>query len=577
MADPSYRPVRGVSTISPGVTFGVTNFKSIASVQLPPTRLTVLAGSNSSGKSSLLQASLFFAQSAREPAPVINGDLVRLGEPKDVIRDGTSDLVLEVGFEERASETEARFLSFQLTLRATDQGLRPSRVTFCVDGDSHMEASGDDCPAELKKRLLDQETPLRVHGPSALQLPEEAYLTVIGTRPGRLIYRAAADDYRRYFNELLEQIPVRQFLFDELMRSVITRRPENQVPAPLRPLWAELRHGRPLRREWADLGEEQAEAFFQLFFETENPGGWASEPIALNSLGTGLLGVSSLSYQRTQGGAVQVAVSRLSEASKKIESFGSRLVYLGPLRDDPRVAYPLGHTISNLPVGEKGEFTAAYLEANRDKWVQFVSPEGRRTGRKLQEAVSMWCRHLGIADDVDVQSRGKLGHQLELEVGGRRRDPTAIGVGASQLLPVVVLVLGADRGRLVLLEQPELHLHPKVQSRLGDFLSSARPDIRLLVETHSEYLITRLRRRVAEGVLNPDDLAVLFARQHISEHVYEEEGEEGTEREVFSEFRRLSLDEQGDFSAWPEDFFDALDDDTVHLAQAVMKRIDETL
>jgi predicted ATPase len=133
--------------------------------------------------------------------------------------------------------------------------------------------------------------------------------------------------------------------------------------------------------------------------------------------------------------------------------------------------------------------------------------------------------------------------------------------------------LGAERGRLVLLEQPELHLHPKVQARLGDFLASARPDIRLLVETHSEYLITRLRRRVAEGVVSGEELAVLFVKQRVVEHVIEEDGEEATEKEIFSEFRRLSLDEHGDFNAWPEDFFDALEGDTVHLAEAVMRRL----
>ena len=77
------------------VTFRVINFKSIASAELEPRRLTILAGANSSGKSSLLQALLFLAQSFDEPTPVINGDLVRLGEPTDVIRDGTDELTLE--------------------------------------------------------------------------------------------------------------------------------------------------------------------------------------------------------------------------------------------------------------------------------------------------------------------------------------------------------------------------------------------------------------------------------------------------------------------------------------------------
>jgi hypothetical protein len=260
-------------------------------------------------------------------------------------------------------------------------------------------------------------------------------------------------------------------------------------------------------------------------------------------------------------------------------------VYLGPLRDDPRVAYPLGHTVTNLPVGEKGEFTAAYLDEHRHRRVRYITPSNQPANAPLMEAVSGWCQHLGIADEVDVVSRGKLGHELRLAMHGQPRDPTAVGVGASQLLPVVVLVLGANRDALVLLEQPELHLHPNVQSGLGDFLARAKPDIRLLVETHSEYLVTRLRLRVAEGELSREDIAVLFARQKTTEFAVADLGEDGDERsesstvqrEVATVFERLLMDKRGDFESWPEDFFDTLTNDAVALARAVSSQVAEEL
>src|SRR4029077_10581733 len=210
-------------------------------------------------------------------------------------------------------------------------------------------------------------------------------------------------------------------------------------------------------------------------------------------------------------GPLLEVTSRIGRSANRMEAFGSAIVYLGPLRDDPRFAYPLGHTIASLPVGEKGEFTAAYLARNGSSRRRYRAPGAdSTTNGDLLSAVSKWCEYLGIADEVTVQSLGKLGHRLGLKVGGSERDPTAIGVGASQLLPVVVLVLGATSRQFVLLEQPELHLHPKVQSRLADFLSSARPDLRLLIETHSEYLLTRLRLHVVNGKIEKDDLAVLF-------------------------------------------------------------------
>jgi predicted ATPase len=96
MATPNRRYGRYASGqagfIRPGPTllgFQVANFKSIASAEVQPTSLTLLAGANSSGKSSLLQALLFFTQSSLADDVVLNGDLVKLGEPKDALRDGS--------------------------------------------------------------------------------------------------------------------------------------------------------------------------------------------------------------------------------------------------------------------------------------------------------------------------------------------------------------------------------------------------------------------------------------------------------------------------------------------------------
>lgn len=256
--------------------------------------------------------------------------------------------------------------------------------------------------------------------------------------------------------------------------------------------------------------------------------------------------------------------AELRAALERAARLAAATIYLGPLRDDPRVAYPLGHTISALPVGEKGEFTAAYLLDNASEWLTYGPPEGPARSGPLSNAVKTWCQYLGIADETEVAPMGKLGHQLRFEVGGHLRDPTAIGVGASQLLPVVVLVLGAPAGALILMEQPELHLHPKVQSRLADFFARARPDVRLVIETHSEYLLTRLRVRVAEETLSPHDIAVLFATRR----------QTGDERSAsHTEFETLDVDELGDLKRWPDEFFDSLNDDGVALAEAVSRRM----
>jgi predicted ATPase len=170
--------------------------------------------------------------------------------------------------------------------------------------------------------------------------------------------------------------------------------------------------------------------------------------------------------------------------------------------------------------------------------------------------VSAWAAHLGIGESVSVEDQGKLGRGLRITMNGIPRDLTMIGVGASQLLPVVTVVLDAPPNSIVLLEQPELHLHPSVQSRLGDFLLVARPDVCIIVETHSEYLITRIRRWVAEQRVLRSDVHILFA----------EPLEDGTE------VRELRMSELGNLDDWPVGFFDSQDNEARAIVRAIANR-----
>jgi predicted ATPase len=551
----------------------IANFKGIASATLPDVRLTIVAGSNSSGKSSLLQALLFLAQSWGQPAPVINGDLVRLGEAQDVLRNGTEQMMFRFGFSEAYPDAEEARVVVEVVLRADGHALRSAEYALLVDDRVVLRARDRGCNRTLEKMLNSNETALQIEDTQAPAPLPEAYLTVYGLQPGRLVSRASEPAYREVFEQLLRSGPTAIFVLDELARTSQA----DDLPAHLRQRLTELRHGRysGIDPQLLDLAPDEQEALFRLFFRNEAPNGWASDSITLGSFGRTLPGFSPGGLRPPgHGTPVPEATARLTGAVRRIEAFAGSVLYLGPLRDDPRVAYPLGHTVRNLPVGEKGEFTAAYLEQHGARRITYTDPAGRRrVAIPLLDAVSEWSNYLGIADTVDVESRGKLGHELRLKIHGRDRDPTAVGVGASQLLPVIVLVLGADAGDFALLEQPELHLHPKVQSRLADFFATARPDVRALVETHSEYLVTRLRLRIAQEGVDPSNVAVLFAAQEVEERVYVVDDEEVVEAEAVSVFRHLAMTETGDFTSWPKDFFDTLGDDNVELARAIAARL----
>lgn len=250
----------------------------------------------------------------------------------------------------------------------------------------------------------------------------------------------------------------------------------------------------------------------------------------------------------------------LANIAASLQEFGGSIQYLGPLRDEPRVVHGAwDERFDALPVGIRGELTAEVLTRQRNTRINYYDWDNRRKSATLPEAVSVWCRYLGIGDNINVLDLGKQGRGVEIEVDGVNRDLTTIGVGASQLLPILVAGLSAPARGVLMIEQPELHLHPKVQSRLADFFLFSRPDVTFVVETHSEYLITRVRRRIAEAAVTPSSVQVLFAEQSSGA----------------TTVRALPLSEMGDFEVWPKGFFDAQDDDASKIVRAVTRRLSE--
>ena len=172
--------------------------------------------------------------------------------------------------------------------------------------------------------------------------------------------------------------------------------------------------------------------------------------------------------------------------------------YLGPLREAPQVVYDPGP--SKLDLGVRGEYSAAVLHAQAKATVVMPTAEGEREQRQLGDALDYWLREFELADGARSEDQGRMGIGLSVTPQGldREVDLTAVGVGVSQVFPVILLCLLAGPGTLVILEQPELHLHPRLEQKLADFLlACARSGRQLVIETHSEHLVNRLRYQIA--------------------------------------------------------------------------------
>lgn len=235
--------------------------------------------------------------------------------------------------------------------------------------------------------------------------------------------------------------------------------------------------------------------------------------------------------------------------------FSRSVKYLGPLRMEPQALYSsLGHLDPNT-VGLKGEFTAAVLHKNRYKHIDYLSPSivngslvlSHKT-ELLKHACLEWLSYLGVVQDFQTSDKGKLGYELTVKIkeGEKWQDLTHVGVGVSQVLPIVLMFLLSNQDDILIFEQPELHLHPQVQSRLCDlFIAIASSDRQCIIETHSEYLINRLRLRIAQETDEQikDDVSMFFINKN-----------NGT-----SEFQKVEVNKYGSVIDWPTDFFDQTD------------------
>ncbi|GAB2811395.1 hypothetical protein GCM10022221_06070 [Actinocorallia aurea] len=226
--------------------------------------------------------------------------------------------------------------------------------------------------------------------------------------------------------------------------------------------------------------------------------------------------------------------------------------YLGPYRARPSRLTRLPSRLA-AQVGTAGENAAGML----------VNDHVRRDGSLLHEVNELLRGGLGEWR-VEVEPQGPLyavvlQSTVNPEVTVNLVDS---GTGVAQVLPLVVQQaqhsLRSDgEGPLQIIEEPELHLHPAFHALLGDlFLEGIQRGGRFLVETHSETLLLRLRRRIAEGLLASSDLAVYFV-----------EHDDGSSRA-----RRIHVDEYGDLDYWPDDVFSEDFTETKKLVQAQLKR-----
>jgi len=256
----------------------------------------------------------------------------------------------------------------------------------------------------------------------------------------------------------------------------------------------------------------------------------------------------------------------LSDLELALEQQLGRLSYLGPLRSPPLRRYTWSGAVPE-DVGLTGANAVPALLAGRNRSFNWT-PKARN--QPFERVIASWLKKMGLIWSFTVDEIAPESNLFEVRVKVASRSEqvklTDVGFGVSQVVPVVVQVFYAPRNSTVLIEQPELHLHPAVQAALADLFidaitareKGAPRGIQLIVESHSEHMLRRLQRRIAEQRISPESVAVYFFDAPPTGAVAE----------------RLHVDEYGDILNWPPDFFgNDLEDVAVQAEVGIQRRL----
>lgn len=230
------------------------------------------------------------------------------------------------------------------------------------------------------------------------------------------------------------------------------------------------------------------------------------------------------------------------------------LTYITAERIGPRDYYPLEDRSIEQPVGHNGEYAISRLFSLADKKVpkRLIIHDAPPN---LMRQVEAWMRQFFPGCGLEVALIDRMN---AVTLGVRTSDateyhrPVNVGFGLTQVLPILVAVLSANPKDLILIENPEVHLHPAGQALMGNFLAqAASADIQIILETHSDHVLNGIRRTVRKQTLKPKQVSLHFFRPI---------------KLNFDQVVSPQIDSAGNLDVWPEGFFDQFDKDMNHFA-----------
>lgn len=227
----------------------------------------------------------------------------------------------------------------------------------------------------------------------------------------------------------------------------------------------------------------------------------------------------------------------------------SNFTYLSADRIVPQSSYKYSkENVLRGNLGKNGEYTIHFLAENKNSSIslkELQHPEAN--SNQLLENVDYWLSK--ISKGIKVIPSVNINFQqstLQYSYGGSERLPQNIGFGVTYVLPIIVAILKAKKGDIIIIENPESHLHPSGQVEIARLCAKAsEAGVQIIVETHSDHFLNGVRVAIKERILNNNNALVYYFSRN--------------EEEEKTEVQKIEIDENGKIDEWPRGFFDEWD------------------
>lgn len=263
-------------------------------------------------------------------------------------------------------------------------------------------------------------------------------------------------------------------------------------------------------------------------------------------------GIWNFDYDR-QKDVLSIASKPVTSDIYKSSLFNKKFHYLQAERLGPRLFFEMSDfQVQQLEqLGVKGEYTAHFLFINENQTIPNRSLEHpQANSRILRDQVEAWMGEVSPGTRLKINAKQDI-DLMSLQYYYGDSNPyrsTNVGFGISYTLPIIVAILSSPPETLILIENPEAHLHPKGQAKMGELLAlAASCGVQIIVETHSDHVLNGIRLTVYRSKLEPEKVQL-----HYFEH-----RKQGTE--FITEVISPKIDRNGRIDKWPEGFFDEWD------------------